>query len=67
MMHNKYFTFLFLEENYSTSAKSSAQILPLNLAYTFLLLKLLITGLRNYSASCSFTLIPDPVFLAKIL
>ena len=63
MTHNKYLTFLFLEDNDSISAKSAAQILSLNLAYTFLLLNFLIAGLRNSSASCSFTLIPDPVFL----
>ena len=63
MTHNKYLTFLFLEDNDSISAKSAAQILSLNLAYTFLLLNFLIADLRNSSASCSFTLIPDPVFL----
>ena len=63
MTHNKYLTFLFLEDNDSISAKSAAQILSLNLAYIFLLLNFLIAGLRNSSASCSFTLIPDPVFL----
>ena len=30
MTHNKYLTFLFLEENDPTSAKSAAQILSLN-------------------------------------
>ena len=67
MTHNKYLTFLFLEANYSVSAKSAAQILSLNLTYTFLLLNFVITGLCNSSASCSFTLIPDPVFLSNNL
>ena len=67
MTHNKYLTLLFFEENDSISAKSAAQILPLNLAYTFYLLSFLITGLCNSSASCSFTLISDPVFLSKNL
>ena len=38
MTHNEYLTFLFLEDNDSISAKSAAQILSLNLAYTILLL-----------------------------
>ena len=65
MTHNKYLTFLFFEDNDPISAKSAAQILSLNLAYTFLLLNFLITGLCSSSASCSFTLIPDPVFLSR--
>ena len=65
MTHNKYLTFLFFEDNDPISAKSAAQILFLNLAKTFLLLNFLITGLHNPSASCSFTLIPDLVFLSK--
>ena len=55
MIHNKYLTFLFFEDNDPISAK------------TFPLLNFLITGLFNSSASCSFTLIPDPVFLSKTL
>ena len=31
MTHNKYLTLLFFEDNDSISAKSDAQILPLNL------------------------------------
>ena len=42
-----------------------AKILALNLVYTFLLFNFLIIGLFNYSASCSFTLTPDPIFLSK--
>ena len=67
MTHNEYLTFLFLEDNDSISAKSAAQILSLNLAYTFLLFDFLITGLCNSLASGLFTLIPDPVFLSKNL
>ena len=63
--HSKYLTFLFFEDNDSISAKSAAQILPLNLAYTFLLLNFLITGLCNSPANRSFTLFPDPAFLSK--
>ena len=37
MTHNKHLIFLFLEGNNTISAKSAAQILPLNLALTFLL------------------------------
>ena len=65
MTHNKYLTFLFFEDNDSISAESAAQILSLNLAYTFLLFNFLITDLCNSSASCSFTLFPEPVFLSK--
>ena len=65
MAHYKYLTILFFEESDSISAKSATQILSLSLAYAFLLLNFLITGLCNSSASCSFTLIPDPVFLPK--
>ena len=32
MTHNKYLTFLFFEDSDPISAKSDAQILPLNLA-----------------------------------
>ena len=66
-MHNKYLTFLFFGDNDSISAKSAAQILSLNFAYLFLLLNFLITGLCSSSASCSFTLLPDPVFLIEKL
>ena len=52
MTHNKYLTFSFFEDNDSISAKSAPQILYLNLAYTFLLLNFLITGLCNSSPSC---------------
>ena len=65
MTHNKFLTFLFFEGNDSISAKSACQILSLNLAYAFLLLDFLITGLDNCVASCSFTLIPEPLFLSK--
>ena len=67
MAHNKYLMLLLFEESDSISAKSAAQILSLNLAYTFLLLNYLITCLCNSSASCPFTLTPDPVFLSKNL
>ena len=67
MAHNKYLMLLLFEESDSISAKSAAQILSLNLAYTFLLLNYLIACLCNSSASCSFTLTPDPVFLSKNL
>ena len=62
-MIHKYLTFLFLEDNDPVSAKSAAQILALNLTWSFLLLNFVITGLCNSSASCSFALIPDLVFL----
>ena len=65
MTHNKCIKLLFFEDNDSISAKSDAQILSLNLAYTFLLLSFLITSLFNSSASCSFTFIPDPGLLSK--
>ena len=67
MPHNKYLTFLFLEDNDPISGKSAVPLLSLNLAYTFLLFNFLITVLCNSSASCSFTLIPDPVLLSKNL
>ena len=75
MTHNESVTFLFLQDSGPISAKFAAQILSLILAYTFLLLNFLITGLCNSSASCSFTLIlpflvaiaPDPAFLSKTL
>ena len=49
MTHNKYLTFLFLEDNDSISAKSAPQDFSL------------VSDLCNYSANCSFTLAPDPV------
>ena len=55
MAHNKYLTFLFLEDNDSISAKSAVQILFET--RTFLPLNFLITGLCNSLASCSFRLI----------
>ena len=75
MTHNKYSACLFFEDGDSISAKSAAQILPLNLAQTFLHLSFLVIGLCNSSGSCSFTLTPallvtiapDPVFLSKNL
>ena len=67
MTHNKYLAFSYLENNDPIPAKSAAKILSLNLAQTFLLLNVLITGLCNYSTSCSFKLIPDPVSLSKSL
>ena len=48
MAPNKYLIFLFFEHNDSISAKSTAQILPSNLAHAFLLLNFLITGLCIY-------------------
>ena len=62
LTHNKYLTFLLLENNDPISAKPAAQILSLNLTYTFLLLDFLVTGLCNSLANCSFTLTPDPDF-----
>ena len=64
-MTHKYLTILFFEESDSISAESTTQILSLSLAYAFLLLNFLITGLCNSSASCSFTLIPDPFSYQK--
>ena len=64
-MTYKYVTFRFFKDNDSISAKSAAQILSLNLAWTFLLLNFLITGLCDYSGSCSFTLTPYPVSYQK--
>ena len=51
--HNKYLTFSFLKDNDPIAAKSAAQILPLNLAQTPLLLSFLVTGLCHYSAGFS--------------
>ena len=67
MTYNILLTVLFFEDNGSISAKYAAQILPLNLAETFLLLNFLVTGLCNSSGSCSFTLIPYPLFLSRKL
>ena len=61
--HNNYLTFLFLEDNDSISAKSSPQILSLNLGKTFLLLNIQIIGLCNVLASCCSTLTPNHVLL----
>ena len=52
MALSKDLMFLFLEDNDPISAKSTGQILPLNLAFTFLLFNSFITGLYNFSASC---------------
>ena len=65
MTRNKYLTFLFFEYNDPISAKSTAQILSLNLTYTVLLLNLLINGLCNSSANFSFPLILDTLFYQK--
>ena len=65
MTHNKHLTFLLLEDSDPISAKCTAQILPLNLAYIFLLLNFLNTGLYNSSTRFSFTLTLTPVFLSK--
>ena len=67
MAHNKYLTFLFLEDNDPILAKSAAQVLSWNLAKTFPLLNFLITGLCNSSGGCSFTLHPNPVLVSKVL
>ena len=67
MAHNKYLTLFFFVENHYIPAKSDAQVLSLNLACTCLLPHFLIPGLYNSSASCSFIIIPDPVFLSKNL
>ena len=58
MAHNKCLTFTFLEDIDSITAKSALQILSLNLAYAFLLLNFIVTGLCNSSASYSFTFFP---------
>ena len=67
MTYNKYLTLFLFQDNDPISAKSDAQILSLNLAETFLFLNYLSAGLCNSSASCSFTLALDPVFLSKNL
>ena len=58
MAYNNYLTFLFLEENDPIAAKSAVQILSLNLAWHFLFLICLVTGLCNSLSSCSCTLTP---------
>ena len=66
MAHNKYITFLFLVWNDPILVKPGSQVLRLNLAKDFFLSNFLITGLCNFPASCSFTIMPDHVFLSKI-
>ena len=61
MTHNKYLKFRFLDYNDSILAKSAAQIFKPDI--DFFPLNVLITGLCNSSASCSFTLISNPDFL----
>ena len=65
--HDKYLKPRFLEDNDTISVKSAAQILSLNLIYSFPLFNFLITGLSNSSASSSLTLTPSisPVFFIK--
>ena len=48
MANNNYLKCLFLENNDPIFAKSTSQILSLNLEYTFLLLNFFITGSCNY-------------------
>ena len=67
MTNNKYLKILLFEEIDLISTKSAAQILGLNLEKMFLLLNFLITDLCYSSASCSFTLIPDPILFWKNL
>ena len=67
MTHNKYLTFLFTEDNNPISVKSAVLISYFNLVETFLLLNFLIAGLCTSSASFTFELTPDPVFLLKNL
>ena len=47
------------------SGKSAAQLLSLNLTYTFLLVNFSIIDLCDFSASCSCTLSCHSVFLSK--
>ena len=61
MAHNKYLKTQFLEDSNLISAKYSAQILSLNLAYTFLLLIFLITGLRNSLHLNLYTILTNPI------
>ena len=57
----------FSEDNDFISAKSAAQILSLNLAFTFVHLNFGTTDLCNSAVSCSFALSPNPCFLSKDL
>ena len=59
MTHNKYLIFQFLKDNDPISAKSAAQILPLNHAQTFLLLNFLVISLCYSLASFPFTITPS--------
>ena len=65
MTHTKYLKFLFFEDNDFILVKSAAQILSLNLEYTFLLLNVLVTDHIYSSASCSFTFIRILFFYEK--
>ena len=65
MTHNKYLTFLFLEDNDPISARTAAQMLSLNLADTFLILSFLFTPLSNSSVSCSCTPTLDLISLSN--
>ena len=69
MTHNKYITLLFFEDNDLISSNLAAQILPLNLTYTFLILNFLISDLCNSSANYLFTLpiALDAISLSKSL
>ena len=67
MTDNRYLTYLLFEDNGPISAGSVAQILSSDLAWTFLLFNVLITGLFHSLVSCSFTRIPYPVLLSKNL
>ena len=73
MTQNKYLTPKYLKYYDAISAKSPAQMLSLNLAYTFLLLNFLITGLCNSIESTSFKfdilllIAPDPKLSSKNL
>ena len=64
-MKHKFLKSLFLEDSDHISAKSAAQILSLNLTKS-LLLNFLTINLCNSSAICSFTYIPNPVFLSNL-
>ena len=63
--HNNYWTPWLKEDNDPISAKYAAQILFLNLEYTFLLLIFLIFALWNSWASISFRFTSDPLFYQK--
>ena len=56
MAHNKYLTIWFLEDEGPISAKSTAQILSLNLTHTFFPLNFLITSLALHPHLLSFCL-----------